>query len=249
MGRKPVFGLSGLFLASITLTGCADTECWCPWKDKGPNKAVTYDQPPTKNAAAVKPTDQNPYNATATTGFNDRPAATPDRTAYGVGDPVSRQTTQNDISMPKRPALDTPRDPAMDLGTVGAKEPSPLSDPKNTAVPDKTPSDPRMTDSLPMDKPVTTERNKPIAEPLPVPDEPPPPIPGSNGKIPGLGGPTNEDLPPAVEGSSDSVPPPAPLPPRSKFQSNHQSIPAPPGSGNPPPIMPGKPGSTPDSDQ
>jgi hypothetical protein len=247
MGRKPVFGLSGLFLASITLTGCADTECWCPWKDKGPNKP-TYDKPPVKDTAAVKPTNQTPYNASATTGFNDRQPATPDRSTYGVGDPVSRQNSQNDISMPKKPALDTPRDPAMDLGAVGAKEPSPFGD-KNNALPDKTiPNDPRMTDALPLDKPVTTERNKPIAEPLPVPDEPPPPIPGSNGKVPGLGGPTNEDLPPTVEGS-DSVPPPAPLPPRSKFQGNHQSIPAPPGSGNPPPIIPGKPGSTPDSDQ
>jgi hypothetical protein len=168
----------------------------------------------------------------------------PDRTANGVGDPVSRPNSQNDISMPKKPALDTTHDPVMD---GGAKEPSPFGDAKNNALPDKTIPSNRIPDEQPLDKPVTTERNKPV-EPFPVPDEPPPPIPGSNGKGPGLGGPTTEDLPPAVEGA-DSVPPPAPLPPRGKFQSNHQSIPAPPGSGNPPPIIPGKPSSTPDSDQ
>src|SRR5437763_1251092 len=102
MGRKPVFGLGSLFLASITLTGCADTECWCPWKDKGPNKPVTYDAPPIKNSA-VKSSNQTPYNATANSGFNDRPAATPDQTGYGTKGPVERTSVQNDISMPKKP--------------------------------------------------------------------------------------------------------------------------------------------------
>ena len=45
MGRKPVFGLAGLFLASVTLTGC-DTTDWCLWnRDKAPQGPARVQQP------------------------------------------------------------------------------------------------------------------------------------------------------------------------------------------------------------
>jgi hypothetical protein len=250
MGRKPVFGLAGLFLASLSLTGCAtDTDCWCPW-NKTPSKNPTYDKPPVMKDGAVKANNQNPYGPTANNGMSDQKAAMPDRTAYGA-DPSIQPAGAKDMvmpdnsSMPKRPVMDTPREPVNDLGS---KDTSSYGDPRNKVLPERNiPNDPLGSDPLPLEKPGVVERNKPSADPM-LPLEEPPPVPGSNGKGPGLGSPTNEDLPP-VGDSADSPPPAAPLPSRSKFQSNHQPIPAPPGAGDAPPVIPKKSAGNTDPDQ
>jgi len=100
------------------------------------------------------------------------------------------------------------------------------------------PNEPRLIDATPSSKTTTIDRSKVDSDPLPPLDEPPPPIQTGN-KSPGLGGPTTDDLPPIPDVPEPGAPP-APL--RSKYQSNHQSIPTPPSGADVPPVIPTKSG-------
>jgi hypothetical protein len=241
MGRMPVFGLGGLFLATLSLTGCDDTCCW--WKDKGPNKSVTYDHTPTKDSA-VKTGTQAPYGSTANTGFKDQQSTTIDRAGFSKNDSTLPNKGFKDSDDSKKPVVEPSREPILE---PEVKNSSSYGDPKNNVVPDNDiPNDVHLNDVTPPQKPAAMERGKVNTEPqLPL-DEPPPEIPGGAGKGPGLGGPTMDDLPP-VDGG-DSVPPPAP-PHRSRYQSDHQSMPTPPGSANAPPVIPSKSVGGSDKDQ
>jgi hypothetical protein len=243
MGRMPVFGLGGLFLATLSLTGCDDTCCW--WKDKGPNKSVTYDHTPTKDSA-VKTGTQAPYGSTANTGFKDQQSTTIDRSGFSKNDSTLPNKGFKDSDDSKKPLVEPSREPILD---PDVKNSSSYGDPKNKVVPDNDiPNDVHLNDVTPPQKPAAMERGKVNTEPqLPL-DEPPPVIPDGAGKGPGLGGPTMDDLPPAPVDGGDSVPPPAP-PHRSRYQSDHQSMPTPPGSANAPPVIPSKSAGNSDKDQ
>lgn len=231
MGRKPVFALSGVLLASFGLTGCETFDSFCPWHDSTPNKSVTYNPASPTRETSNRSMPTNSYTRPTT------PAASPnanpvEQVSYPATDASNK--VSNDLPVLHKPAADLPRDPAKEMDNAEAY---PGVTPKATGVlENKKPVDNDLTDvTPPPQKPLKPAPEK-VESDLPLPlDEPPPPIPGNKG--PGLGGPTAEDLPPAD--SSDSIPPPAP-PHRSRYQSNHESLPTPPGGATPPPVIPSK---------
>ncbi|MFL5242641.1 MAG: hypothetical protein ACJ8FY_11090 [Gemmataceae bacterium] len=241
MGRMPVFGLSGLFLAALALTGCDDSCCW--WKDKGPNKSVTSAGTPTKDSAARTGT-QAPFGSSANTGFKEQQSTTIDRTGFSKNE---NTLPDKGIDATKKPVVEPSREPVLDPET---KNSASYGDPKRAALPDNDiPNDLPLNDVTPVQKPAPVEHGKVNTEPqLPL-DEPPPVIPSGANKGPGLGGPTMDDLPPPPVDGGDSVAPPAPPPHRSRYQSDHQSMPTPPGAANAPPVIPSKAAGNPDKDQ
>jgi hypothetical protein len=177
MGRKPVLGLAGLFLASVTLTGCESTD-WCCWGKKAP------DMPPTQRTQTQTQLRQDQVQPS----WNNDPASRL---------PVSNTTprVETTTGLPTDPGAGlTPVTTSPQSGvkkSVGAQEESEINPPPVPQGLGKKP-----VDDLDMVQPVTpakqplettpkfdppTNAAPKLEEPLPSLDSPPPPSPVPDG--------------------------------------------------------------------
>ncbi len=190
MGRKPVLGLAGLFLASVTLTGCENTD-WCCWGKKTPEKTLV---PYVTYVPAQKAPPKMPDN-----------------------EPISR-TPQVDppIVPPADPSIGVPNNTPGRRG-VGAQEESdmvPLP-PKSVGGPDlNDPLLPNPPAKAPVTVPETNRGAKiappadpgPVLEELPSLEAPPPPSPVPDGATKSSS--KYQNTPPSL----DDPPPPVGVP-------------------------------------
>jgi hypothetical protein len=241
MGRKPVLGLAGMFLAGVTLTGCECTD-WCCF---GNNKTTTttttpaarpapnWTTPPMNQTQPVTPAQPSSTGAnrfgTPTTPPANQPgvvqetSALPARDLNGAAQPDSFQSSPTAAT----PEINPPTPPGGDRRPVSAL---PMND-ANVIPPPAVPrsSTPGVRIAPPIDSPTT-----PASKPLPPLDSsvtpPATPEPPSNYDVPAPPAP----LPAKGDGTTQSsskyqqttgpsldVPPPPPRP----------GVPPMPGSG------------------
>jgi hypothetical protein len=190
MGRKPVLGLAGLFLASVTLTGCENTD-WCCWGKKTPEKPVVpidtvhaqkappkmWDNEPISRAPKVETPVVPPADSSVTL-----PNSTTPRTGFGSPE-------EQEIAPPMPPkSVDGPdlNDPLTPLPNTPAKPP--VTGPEtNRGAKIAPPTDPApvLEDPLPSlaapppPKPIpdgSTKSSSKYQTTPPSPDDPPPPV-------------------------------------------------------------------------
>jgi len=215
MGTKPVFGLAGLFLASVTLTGC-DTTDWCLWnKDKDPQKvpqkAPIYQQPTNQQKPPPRWDDPAMRDGPSTRG-DTLPQSGP------VNDQnIKPATKQFDITQPAEPPTgmgrkDVPMDnPPVDRPKTDLKPLDETSVPP-PAVPGKTSAPGVNLDPPPADAPLPPL----TGDADPAVDVPPPPVLAPTGEqsktksnYETTGPSLDVDAPPPLKGMP-SVPGPAP---------------------------------------
>jgi hypothetical protein len=191
MGRKPVFGLAGMFLASVTLTGCENTD-WCCWGKKTPDPVQVRTQTPTSQKLPPKMWEDEPAGGRST--LVDSPIVPPADPSTGV--PINRTprsnpglTEESDIAPPPTPKPVTGPDlnePLPPLSTAPVKTPVTVPETNHgTKNPAPVESAPVLEDPLPSldvpppPKPVmdgSTKSSSKYQSTTPSPDDPPPPV-------------------------------------------------------------------------
>jgi hypothetical protein len=179
MGRKPVLGLAGLFLASVTLTGCENTD-WCCWGKKAP------EMPP---APRTQTQTQLPQDRTQQGWYND---------------PANRAPTNNTtprvdstVGQPADPGTNVPQNnfaprTGSTKGVGSSEETEIIPPPIPPAAGKKSVDDLEMTLPPAKQAPEATRGPKldppadqlPVLQdsaPLPSPEAPPPPAPAPEG--------------------------------------------------------------------
>jgi hypothetical protein len=186
MGRKPVLGLAGLFLASVTLTGCENTD-WCCWGKKTPEPGPMRVQTPTPQKTPPKMWDNEPISRTPQVESPVVPPADPTvsvpknttpRTSPGL-------TEEMDVAPPMPSGGPDVIDPLLPLPNPPAKSPA-TSPETNRGAKIAPPSDagPALEDlpsleSPPPPKPIkdgSTKSSSNYPNTPPSPDDPPPPV-------------------------------------------------------------------------
>jgi hypothetical protein len=231
MGRKPVLGLAGLFLAGVTMTGCECTD-WCCFGD-----SKTTTTPPARPAPdwSTRPTNQTQPTAptqTSSSGANRfstpttqpaiQPVSAPESTVTAPrdnfqGSPVGTPSGAGGPGAPSAPEMSVPAAPSADQRPVPTAPVEDTSMSPPPAVPRSTstgvriapPMDPVATPPSqqlpPLDKPAAT--TTPAVPPPPSMDDTVPPAP-----TPVNGGTTKSSSKYQSDGPNLEVAPPPPPP-------------------------------------
>jgi hypothetical protein len=236
MGRKPVLGLAGLFLAGVTMTGCECTEWCCSGNSKTVTTPSSRPAPDSRTMNPMQPTTStqssssgaNRFGTQGTTQTTIQPVSAGESSVTAPrdsfqGSPATTPSAAGAPSAPSAPDMSVPATPSVERRPVSV---APVED-TNEIPP---PAIPRSTSSGVRIQPPTDPVNTPPSQPLPPLEK------------------TAAPATPAIpETSAVDTVPPAPTPVNegktqssSKYQSNGPSLdvpPPPPPHGVPP--MPG----------
>jgi len=212
MGRKPVLGLAGMFLAGMTLTGCDSTDWCCFGNTKtctGPTArpAPNWNTPPMNQTQPATPAQSN-------TGSNRFGTPSTPPVVQPVGGTESSALPGRDSSAAAQPdSFQSSRSP-------GAAEINPPTPPSSV---DRQPVSAVPASNINMNSPLTTRTSAPSTTNIPPLDPPPPlkqPLPPLPPDDPTT---TSSSTPATSQPATNFDPPPPPQPVPTKGEGSTQS--------------------------